>query len=155
MQAWEAGLIISTAGALGGVVSAFLSEDRGIALPRAVPIDGSTVLRPGFVGQILVGGIASFISWGLYGPGAEQVMFGSGPGGTPPFDGHGITAAAIAGAMGAGVGGARFLSNYIDKKVLQATASVAAGKDADPQAAVQLNLAPPTAALNIARNMAG
>jgi hypothetical protein len=152
MDAWQASLVIIGAGALGGVVSAFLSEDRGFALPKTVPIDGSTVLRPGFAGHVLVGGVASFISWGLYGPGSELVLLGA-PAGSPPA-GAGMTAGAVAGAMGVGVGGAKFLSNYVDKKVLRATASVAAAKSADPAAAGHLEVAEPTRALQIARDMA-
>jgi len=143
--------MIVAAGALGGVVSAFLSEDRGFALPRTVPIDGSTVLRPGFVGHVLVGGVASFISWGLYGPGTDLVLLGNAP---ASAGGTGMTAGAVAGAMGVGVGGAKFLSTYVDKKLLRATASVAAGKSADPEAAGHLGAAEPTAALAIARDMA-
>jgi hypothetical protein len=151
MNAWQASLVIVAAGALGGVVSAFLSEDRGFALPRTVPIDGSTVLRPGFAGHVLVGGVASFISWGLYGPGTELVLLGNG---SAQAGGAGMTAGAVAGAMGVGVGGAKFLSNYVDKKLLRATATVAAGKGADAQAAGHLDVAEPTAALEIARKMA-
>jgi hypothetical protein len=152
MHPWQASLAIVTAGALGGVVSAFLSEDRGFALPKRVPIDGSTVLRPGFVGHVLVGSVASFISWGLYGPGTDLVLLG-GPDGSAPAD-VGMTAGAVAGAMGVGVGGAKFLSNYVDKKVLRATASVAATRSADHKAADELTAAEPTAALEIARGMA-
>ncbi len=154
MYAWEAGLVIGAAGAAGGIVSAFLSEDRGFALPTTVPVDGTTVLRPGFLGHVVVGAIASFISWGLYGPLTDQVLFGTNPDGTPPADSYGISAAAVAAATGVGIGGAKFLSNYVDKKLLQATASVAAGKTADPVAACHLTHAQPMHALDIARRMA-
>jgi hypothetical protein len=63
MELWEAGLLIGAAGALGGVESAVLSEDRGVALPTTVPIDRHTVVRPGFVGHVLVGAVAAFMSW--------------------------------------------------------------------------------------------
>jgi hypothetical protein len=152
---WEAGLVVAAAGGAGGIVSAFLSEDRGFALPTTVPVDGTTVLRPGFLGHIVVGALASFISWGLYGPFTDQVLLGSNPDGSPPADTFGITAAAVAAAAGVGVGGAKFLSNYVDKKLLRATASVAAGKTADPVAAGQLTHVPPTQALDIAHQMAG
>jgi hypothetical protein len=153
VHVWEAGLVVAAAGAAGGIVSAFLSEDRGLPLPTKVPVDGTTVLRPGFVGHVVVGAIASFISWGLYGPLTDQVLIGSNPDGSPPADDFGITAAAVAAATGVGVGGAKFLSNYVDKKLLQATASVAAGKTADPVAAGQLTHAMPTKALDIAQKM--
>jgi hypothetical protein len=154
MHAWEAGLVVAAAGAVGGVVSALLSEDRGFALPQTVGVDGTTVLRPGFVGHVAVGAIASFISWGLYGPLSDQVLIGTNPDGTTPADSFGISAAAVAAAAGVGIGGAKFLSNYVDKKLLQATASVAAGKTADPVAAGHLSNAQPSQALEIARNMA-
>jgi hypothetical protein len=155
MYAWEAGMVVATAGAVGGVVSAFLSEDRGFALPKTVPLNGSTVLRPGFLGHIVVGAIAAFMSWGLYGPLTDQVLFGANPDGSPPADRYGITAAAMAAAVGVGVGGAKWLSNYVDKKLLHATATVAAAKSADPEAAGQLKLAQPAAGLGIAQGMAG
>src|SRR5688500_14920879 len=104
MHAWEAGLAIAAAGAAGGIVSAFLSEDRGFALPTAVPVDGTTVLRPGFIGHVVVGAIASFISWGLYGPLTDQVLVGVNPDGSPPADSFGISAAAVAAAVGVGIG---------------------------------------------------
>jgi hypothetical protein len=154
MYAWEAGLVVAAAGAAGGIVSAFLSEDRGFALPTTVPVDGTTVLRPGFLGHVVVGAIASFISWGLNGPLTDQVLFGTNPDGSSPADSYGISAAAVAAALGVGIGGAKFLSNYVDKKLLQATAAVAAGKTADPVAASHLSHAQPTQALNIAREMA-
>ena len=153
MHVWEAGLVVAAAGAAGGIVSAFLSEDRGLPLPTKVPVDGAMVLRPGFVGHVVVGAIASFISWGLYGPLTDQVLIGSNPDGSPPADSFGITVAAVAAAMGVGVGGAKFLSNYVDKKLLQATASVAAGKPADPVAAGRLTHALPSKALDIAQKM--
>jgi hypothetical protein len=154
MYAWEAGLVVATAGAMGGVVSALLSEDRGIALPKSVRTDGGAVLRPGFLGHILVAAVAAFMSWGLYGPLTDQVLFGANPDGSPPAHSYGITAAAVAAAVGVGVGGAKWLSNHVDKKLLHATAAVAAGKSADPEAADHLSLAGPAAALGIAQNMA-
>jgi hypothetical protein len=154
MYAWEAGLVVAAAGAVGGVVSALLSEDRGILLPRTVRIEGGTVLRPGCFGHILVAAIASFMSWGLYGPLTDQVLLGSNADGSPPAHGYGLTAAAVAAAVGVGVGGARWLSHYVDTKLLQATASVAAGKSADPAAASRMAAARPAAALDIARTMA-
>jgi hypothetical protein len=60
MNPWVCALLISIAGAFGGVVNALLS-DNGFALPRRI----SGVWCPGAVSNILIGAFAAFSSWSL------------------------------------------------------------------------------------------
>jgi len=66
MNPWVCALLIATAGALGGVVNALIS-DNGFALPRRV----AGVWCPGAVSNILIGAFAAFSSWAFYGSGAS------------------------------------------------------------------------------------
>src|SRR3978361_2198112 len=116
-------LAIFAAGAVGGIVNALIS-DNGFALPRKEPTGqgGGDIIRPGFFGNILVGGVAAAISWGLYGPLATQCIVGcpaptAGAGAGP---GAAVTLASFVGAMLVGVGGARWLTNEVDKRLLKA-----------------------------------
>jgi hypothetical protein len=69
---WMIGAI-AIAGAIGGAANAFIS-DNGFLLPQVTKTsDGTEILRPGFVGNIFVGSIASCVSWGLYGVGGEVI----------------------------------------------------------------------------------
>lgn len=52
---------IFLAGAVGGVVNALIS-DNGFVLPQRVASNQSRILRPGFLGNILIGGVAASIS---------------------------------------------------------------------------------------------
>ncbi|MFJ1562649.1 hypothetical protein ACIOG8_00160 [Streptomyces erythrochromogenes] len=152
MQAWQVGLAVGICGGLGGVVSAALSEDRGFVLPnpKKAP-DGTTIIRPGFLGQILVGIVAAFVSWGLYGP-FTAAMFIGGPT-NPDKDKYGLTFAAAAGAIGVGIGGARWLSNYVDKELYQKAASLAAGRSGNASQEVRMAHAAPTEAMDIAASL--
>lgn len=153
MQVWQAGIAVACAGAVGGIPSALLSEDRGFALPRPVSTpDGTTIFRPGFLGHVVVGAIAAFLSWGLYGPLTSAYIMG-GSGSEPGRYEYGLTVAALAGALGVGVGGARWLANYVDKEVLQKAAATAAGKQASQQAKTEIANAEPTEALVIAESL--
>jgi hypothetical protein len=51
----------------GGVVNALLS-DNGFALPKPEKVGTTQIIRPGFIGNVLISGVAACISWGLYGP---------------------------------------------------------------------------------------
>jgi hypothetical protein len=51
----------------GGMVNALL-VDRGLVLPRLDRLPDQTVLRLGFVGNMIVGGFAALMIGGLYGP---------------------------------------------------------------------------------------
>lgn len=154
---WEIGGYIAAAGGIGGVVAALLSEDKGFVLPTRMTNaeDGSktNVIRPGFVGLILIGAIAATVSWALYGPAADLVLASTSPD-VQAAGAANLTLAAIGGAVLVGAGGSKWISGQVDKTLLRQTASVAAGrKPADPQVAHLIATAAPSQALQAAQTM--
>ncbi|MCX6669756.1 MAG: hypothetical protein NTV25_08150 [Methanothrix sp.] len=55
--------IIMLSGAVGGIINALVS-DNGFIKPREESAGDVTIIRPGFAGNVLLGGAAAFISWG-------------------------------------------------------------------------------------------
>lgn len=149
MSIWILLLIIVGAGAVGGLVNAVMTQN-GFAMPRREQTDGGTILRPGFLGNVLIGGIAAGVSWGLYGPLANAVIFPLGGAKTTDVN---IALATLVGAVLVGIGGARWLTNEVDKKLLKAAAAKAASSKHDRHAAKNIALASPVEALNIAKRM--
>ncbi len=143
---WILLAIICAAGVLGGLINALLS-DNGFLLPRTQPVDGLSIVRPGFLGNILIGIVAAALSWGLYGPLSAFELF------NPPSTPVSFTLASLVGAALVGVAGARWITNEIDKKLLTAAASKAAAAPAALLAARQIVAASPTAALAIAQQL--
>lgn len=148
---WELFVVIVGAGIAGGVVNALIS-DNGFILPKREEKTDTGILRPGVLGNMLVGGFAAFISWGLYGPVAALYIVG-GP--KPEVESlapePGITLATLAGAMLVGVAGARWITNEIDKLLLRAAASEAASRQADDKLSAKLAVATPAQALRLAK----
>jgi|SRR3989442_834978 len=151
MSIWTLLLIICAAGAVGGVVNALMT-DNGFVLPRRESVDVGSILRPGFIGNIIIGAVAAGISWGLYGPLANNVIFGA-AGLTKNTEGVGISVSALVGGVLVGVGGARWLTNEVDKNLLKAAAAKAAGANPNSKAGQQIALASPAQALKIARDL--
>jgi hypothetical protein len=154
---WEIGGYIAAAGGLGGVVAALLSEDKGFVLPTRMTnaADGSksNVIRPGFIGLILIGAIAATVSWALYGPAAGLVLASTSTAAQTAGAAN-VTLAAIGGAVLVGAGGSKWISGQVDKTLLRQTASVAAGrKPADPNVAHLIATAAPSQALQAAQTM--
>jgi hypothetical protein len=110
---WLLVLIVFAVGAIGGAINALIS-DNGFVLPKST----AGILRPGFFGNMLIGGVAAAISWSLYGPLASLPIVSVGTRETPPAQGD-LTLAAIGGAILVGVAGARWLSNEVDKALLR------------------------------------
>jgi hypothetical protein len=117
MNPWVCALLITTAGAIGGVVNAFLS-DNGFALPRKV----SGVWCPGAISNILVGAMAAFSSWAFYGSGAAIALAGD----QSPRTIISLRFSALAGAFLVGVAGAKWITNEVDKRLLKESVKVAA-----------------------------
>jgi hypothetical protein len=145
MAVWVLLLIVFAAGAAGGVINALIT-DNGFAMPKRD--DG--ILRPGWIGNSLVGGVAAAVSWSLYGPLAGMSILAitaeqSAATGT-------LTLSAIGGAILVGVAGARWLSNEVDKTLLRATAVEAAKKQPNDAMAKLVASAPPAAAFKAARD---
>lgn len=153
MSLWWIILVVCVAGAVGGVVNALMT-DNGFLLPRGEDSDQFRIIRPGFVGNVIISAVAAGISWGLYGPFASAFLLGGATApGTPPQT-PGLTPAALAGAVLVGVAGARWLTNEVDKKLLRAAASEAASaKPTDDKEAKKMLMVQPAEALRIAKSL--
>jgi hypothetical protein len=142
------GLILAS-GALGGIVNALVS-DNGFIKPSEEIAEDMVIVRPGFAGNIVLGAIAAFISWGLYGAFANSIVYGPAPNGSGEIT---ISLSALAGALLVGIGGARWLTNEVDKKLLRSAAAYAARSGASTEEAKRISRASPIQAFNIARKM--
>ena len=148
MTLWVLLAIVFVAGAVGGVINAWMS-DNGFMLPRTEESGGNLFIRPGFLGNIITGGVAACVSWGLYGPFAAAYIVGgpaSGAAGAAP----GLTLSALVGALLVGVAGARWLTAEVDKKLLRAAGTALASSPANPELAARIGSASPAAMLRMA-----
>jgi len=142
--------IIMLSGAVGGIINALVS-DNGFIKPREENAGDATIIRPGFAGNVLLGGAAAFISWGLYGAFSNAIVYGSVTGvGTEQIS---VSISAIAGAVLVGIGGARWLTNEVDKKLLKTAAVAAAASEASFDDSQKIAVATPAQAFNIAKKM--
>ena len=148
MTLWVLLAIVFVAGAVGGVINAWMS-DNGFMLPRTEESGGNRLIRPGFLGNIITGGISASVSWGLYGPFAAAYIVG-GP--APGAEGAalGLSLSSLVGAVLVGVGGARWLTNEVDKKLLRAAGTALASSPANPELAAKIGSATPAAVLQMA-----
>lgn len=141
---------VALAGAVGGAVNALMS-DNGFVLPSRVEVaDGASVIKPGYLGNMLIGAIAALVSWGLYGSMGSYNLLGPSNANVVPVS---LSIASLFGALLIGVGGARWLTNEVDKKLLRAAASEAADKSPSPDASRALSMATPEQAIGIVRRM--
>jgi hypothetical protein len=139
-------VVVWVAGGIGGAINALMS-DNGFVLPKAADTTDGRILRPGFLGNVLIGGVAAVISWGLYGPFAAYPLIG---GSLPPGSASVmLSLSAFVGAVLVGVGGARWLTNEVDKTLLRAAASQAAAGAADSDKAAKILTASPAQALSL------
>lgn len=145
---WTIIFIIFAAGAIGGVINALLT-DNGFILPKYEDASGNKILRPGVVGNVLIGAIAAVISWGLYGPFASYLILPSKPTENDPS----LSLAALVGGVLIGIAGAKWLSNEVDKKLLKATAGAAAAGHSSTDASIKIMTASPAKALAIAQSL--
>jgi hypothetical protein len=154
MSLWWILLVVCAAGAVGGVVNALMS-DNGFILPRKEKNDKVRIVRPGYLGNVLIGAVGAGVSWGLYGPFSSRVLLGgaqqAGTAQLPPAE---LSLAAFVGAVLVGVAGARVLTNEVDKRLLKAAASEAASKPASDDKAKSILMATPAQAFNLAKNTA-
>jgi len=98
--------VVLVSGASGGLLNAYL-QDGGFKLPGfQILTDGTRILRPGFLGNVLIGLAAALVMWGLYGAPA------------PPATVHWQWAGHVAASLLAGVGGSRVLTDQIDKRLI-------------------------------------
>jgi hypothetical protein len=111
-------------------------------------VGGARIWRPGWIANVVIGLSAAVVSWGLYGPYANDVLVGNQSSTTP--QNFVLTLSSVVGAFLVGIGGSRYLTSQVDKNLLRATAATAAGTDADKNAAAAIATATPAAALKIA-----
>lgn len=149
MSVWLMLGVVSLAGAAGGLLNAYFT-DNGFVWPRVESVGAFTITRPGFLGSMLVGGIAAAVSWGLYGPFASMSIFGATDSQRP---GAALTVSALVGAVLVGVGGGRWLTDQADKSILKATAAHAAQGKSNAEASAAIAAARPAGALEIARKL--
>lgn len=152
---WLMLLYVSIAGAVGGVVNALMT-DNGFILPKSEDVEGKmSILRPGYIGNILIGAVGAVVSWGLYGPLSSVLIAGT----TEALEKNvspdqvGLSLASLVGAVMIGVAGARWLTSEVDKNLLKAAASQAAGANSSAGDSQRIALASPAQALNIAKTM--
>ncbi|MCX5052089.1 MULTISPECIES: hypothetical protein [unclassified Streptomyces] len=129
---------IAAAGAVGGVINALLT-DNGFVIPKV----DKGILRPGVVGNVLLGAFAAVVSWGLYGPLKDAVLLGTAPAGEVTAS---LTVTALIGALLAGVGGARIITSEVDKRFLRTAATGAAARQPDVELAHMMATATPAQA---------
>lgn len=109
---WMIILSVFFAGCLGGITNAAIADE--LKLPHRDP--EAQIYRPGWIGNILVGGVAALVLWGLYGPMANAILIGSIPTSSPAPILH--VAEFFAGIV-TGIGGGRVLSSEVDKRLLE------------------------------------
>lgn len=143
-------LIICIAGAVGGLVNALLS-DNGFLMPKWDDESKQRIWQPGMIGNIIIGAVAAFISWGLYGPLASYVVLSTKS--TPESESPSLTLSALVGAVLIGVGGARWLTNEVDKSLLQKAATKLAAYTLDKDKAVEIATAKPAEAVALAYSL--
>lgn len=155
MQAsmWLMLLYVFLAGAVGGIINALMT-DNGFSMPKREKADGkTTILRPGYLGNVVVGAVGAVVSWGLYGPLGSVLIAGTHEAiGANDSGKIGLTLSSLVGAVMIGVAGARWLTNEVDKDMLKAAASQAASSPASAHKAQRIATASsPAQALKIAR----
>lgn len=142
--------IILLSGAVGGIINAIMS-DNGFIKPREEVVDNVTIVRPGIAGNILLGAVAAFISWGLYGAYSAAVVYMAGTGlGVEEVS---ISISSVAGALLIGIAGARWLTNEVDKTLLRTAAVTAAAARSSYDDSQRIAIATPAQAFNIAKRM--
>ena len=144
---WLALVIVAVAGAIGGAVNAYLT-DNGFVFKKNETVDGTVIVRPGFLGSMSVGAIAAVASWGLYGPFASANIIGSAAAGAAAPS---LTLSGMIGGLLVGAGGGRWITDHVDKQMLKAAAVKAS--TTNPAASAQIAIARPAQALHVARSL--
>ena len=114
--------IILIAGAVGGVINGIIS-DSGVPLPGPVLVkDGMTVWRPGILLNILLGAVAAFLFWSIYGSGNDVDLM------NPPST-FSMPLLTVGFSILTGIGGARWITNEVDKYILKKSTAMAMNAD--------------------------
>jgi hypothetical protein len=109
---WTIIVAVFAAGCVGGLTNAVITGE--LQLPQK-DVEAK-VFRPGWLGNVIVGGVAALVFWGLYGPMAAAVVIGhANPLGIPAV----LHVSELFGALLTGVGGGRLLTAAVDKQIAE------------------------------------
>lgn len=107
---WWIILAVFAAGCTGGLTNAAIAGE--LQLPYKDP--EAKVFRPGWIGNVAVGGLAALVFWGLYGPMSGVVVIGPGDLGEPTAL---LRMSELFGSLLTGVGGGKLLSAAVDRRI--------------------------------------
>jgi hypothetical protein len=124
MNPWICALLISTAGAVGGIINALLTDNKFF-----IPKVRNGIICPGIISNVFIGATSAFSSWSFYGSGASVELAKAS---ATPNQNISLTFAALAGAFLVGVAGSKWLTNETDKRFLKESIKEAAKKDITP-----------------------
>jgi hypothetical protein len=141
-------LIVIASGAIGGFINALMSDSSGIFLGNRD--ENTKIYKLGFTSNILLGVTAAFLTWSLYGSANSFVVWSS----ENISSGTNVdmSLSAVGGAILAGIGGAKVITNEIDKKFLR-DAAVKTAAIVEPDDAIQIATAAPSKASELANKM--
>lgn len=148
MAVFEPFGIILITGAFGGLINAVIS-DNGFVLPREETAESVNIIIPGVIANILIGAAAGFVFWGLTEANMMFIVYGPGKEGAEIT----LTVYGVATALLAGIAGARYLTNEVDKRLLQAAAANAAASKQSTEDSEKIANASPLQAFRIAKRM--
>lgn len=135
--------IVMVAGGIGGLVNSLIL-DKGLTLPHTVPKgDGTSLLLPGFIGNVLIGAVAAGVSWSLYSTPQQFALSINAS----------STLVALGGAVLVGMAGAGWLTNTLEKNVFRAIVAQAVAAPASPDVAQQILNANSTNAANLVQSI--
>jgi hypothetical protein len=106
MTIWQIILLIAAFGALGGTVNSAISGE--FRVPQFDRV--AKVWRPGWIGNVLVGAVASVVVWGIYGPLASYDVL------TGEMAGVHLTVAQLLTSLVIGLSGGKILTLMAEKQ---------------------------------------
>jgi hypothetical protein len=118
MNPWICVLLVTSAGAIGGLLNAYRT-DNGFVLPTRI----KGVWCPGVLWNVFVGGVSAVTSWALYGSGASINLA------TTQREEISLKLGALAGALIVGMAGSRWLTSEVDKSLMRQTVVEVAKKN--------------------------
>lgn len=106
---WIIAGLVFIAGCIGGFVNSAVAGE--FKLPYRD--NEARVYRPGWIGTVVIGGVAAAASWGIYGPVAQVAMLGTSAASEPV-----LRVAEFFGAVVLGFGGGRWFTAELDRVIL-------------------------------------
>jgi hypothetical protein len=99
-------ILVGLVGAVGGFANCLVADE--FVPPQRDP--KTRIWRPGWIGNVLVGGIAAILIWGLYGPCASIDIFWG------DFKNISLTMGQLVSSLGVGFSGGRILTDFAGKQ---------------------------------------